>query len=186
MARRISSLMRPSRWRGSCCSRPSRVAGGHSGARSCPGRPPQLPRWNPRKYKNHPSCPPNHTDHFIIAHTFIFSEIFRRLDALGKVVVMTTTKESPTYAERMEAFPDVGEDLEKYRAEEQQRNFTLYFTMMRALHKGRTSHVRKNSWGHPEPHRTDGSPMTKPSRASRAEASHKRSKAAGLARAKSR
>jgi len=89
---------------------------------------------------------------------------------------MTTTKESPTYSERMEAFPDVNEDLEKYRVEQQQKDFMRFFRMMKALNMGRTHHVRVNSWGRPEPHRADGSPLTKPSRASRAAVSRGRGK----------
>lgn len=108
---------------------------------------------------------------------------------------MTDTEESPTeplgpigpvgpsYSERMEeAFPDINEDLEKYRVEEQQKNFMLFFKMIKALNMGRTHHVRINSWKRPEPHRADGSPLTKQSRRRRTEASHKRSKAARLAR----
>jgi hypothetical protein len=99
---------------------------------------------------------------------------------------MTDTEESPTYSERMEAFPDVNEELEKYKIEQQQKNFMLFFKMMKALNMGRTHHVRINSWKRPEPHRPDGSPMTKKSRAARAEVSHRRSKAARHARALSR
>jgi hypothetical protein len=99
---------------------------------------------------------------------------------------MTNTEESPTYSERMEAFPDVNDELEKYKVEQQQKYFKMYFKMMKALNMGRTHHVRVNSWKRPEPHRPDGSPLTKPSRASRAEVSRRRSKAARHARALSR
>ena len=97
---------------------------------------------------------------------------------------------SISYSERMEAFPDVNEDLKKYEDDERQktvnRYFAQYITMMKALNTGRTYRTRVNSWGNPEPHRADGSPMTKPSRKSRAAVSRKRSKAARLARVKSR
>ena len=103
---------------------------------------------------------------------------------------MTNTKESPTYSERMDSFPDVNEELEKYENEERQKvmgqYFAKYFAMMKAMNMGRTSHTRVNSRGNPEPHRADGSPMTKPSRSSRSAVSRKRSKAARLARVKSR
>ena len=95
-----------------------------------------------------------------------------------------------SYSERMEAFPDVNEDLKKYGDEERQKvaaqYFAKYFAMMKAMSMGRASHTRVNSWGNREPHRTDGSPMTKPSRGSRSAASHKQAKAARLARVKSR
>jgi hypothetical protein len=99
---------------------------------------------------------------------------------------MEETKELPTYAERMEAFPDVNEDLENYRVQEMQKNFARFMAMMKALNMGRTHHVRVNSWKRPEPHRADGSPMTKRSRASRAEVSRRKSKAARHARALNR
>lgn len=103
---------------------------------------------------------------------------------------MNETLESPTYAERMEAFPDVNEELEKFRIEDMQKRFGTFIAMMwqavKAMNMGRTSHVRVNSWKRPEPHRADGSPMTKPSRASRAAVSRRRSKAARLASAKNR
>jgi hypothetical protein len=87
----------------------------------------------------------------------------------------------------MKAFPDINEELDKYSEEskqaEIQRSFKKYFAMMHALSLGRTNHVRVNSRGKPEPHRTDGSPMTKQSRETRAEISHRRSKAARRARA---
>ena len=87
----------------------------------------------------------------------------------------------------MDAFPDVNEDLEKYVAtREQQAQFTLFFKMIKALNMGRTHHVRTNSWDKPEVHRPDGSPMTKPSRASRVAVSRRRSKAARLTRAANR
>lgn len=103
------------------------------------------------------------------------------------------TLERTSYSERMEAFPDINEDLEAYQAEKEaarqaeiQRNFTKFLAMMRAMNMGRTYHTRVNSWKTPEPHRPDGSPMTKPSRASRAAVSHRKSKAARLARVKNR
>lgn len=110
---------------------------------------------------------------------------------------MNDTTEAPigptgptSYSERMEAFPDVNEDLKKYEAEQQQeamnKYFTRYFAMIKALNMGRTHNTRVNSWKHPEPHRPDGSPMTKPSRASRAAVSHRKSKAERRARAMSR
>ena len=90
----------------------------------------------------------------------------------------------------METFPDVNEDLKKYEEEKRQKAmgqyFARYLAMMKALNLHRTSHARVNSWRRPEPHRADGSPMTKPSRSSRSAASHKSSKAARLARVKSR
>jgi len=86
----------------------------------------------------------------------------------------------PTYSERMKAFPDVNEELKKYSIEQNQEAMQKYvarfYAMMKALNMGRTHHVRVNSWGRPEPHRADGSPMTKPSRASRAAKSRGRSK----------
>jgi len=102
------------------------------------------------------------------------------------------TLERTSYSERMEAFPDINEDLEKYTEEEaerqrvMQKNFAKFMVMMTALNMGRTHHTRVNSWNNPEPHRADGSPMTKQSRASRAAVSRRRSKAARLARAKNR
>jgi len=103
------------------------------------------------------------------------------------------TVERTSYSERMEAFPDINEDLDKYTEDAAklhqlaaERNFTKFFAMMKALNMGRTSHTRVNSWNNPEPHRADGSPMTKPSRASRAATSRRKSKAARLARAKNR
>ena len=101
---------------------------------------------------------------------------------------MTDTKESPTYSERMEeAFPDVNEELAKYAvSQEQMRYFGLYFKMMKALNMKRTHHVRVTSFGYEEPHRADGTPLTKSSRSSRIAVNRRRNKAAKLSRAKNR
>jgi hypothetical protein len=103
---------------------------------------------------------------------------------------VVTTDPTPSYSERMETFPDINEELEKYTEDakqvEAQRYFKRYLAMMNALTMGRTNHVRVNSWNRPEPHRADGSPMTKKSREARAEISHRRSKAARRARVTSR
>lgn len=110
---------------------------------------------------------------------------------------MTTTLEDPietlertSYSERMESFPDINEELEAYQKAERERimmeNFQKFLVMMKAMNKGRTFHTRVNSWKRPEPHRPDGSPMTKPSRASRVAVSRRKAKAARLARAKNR
>ncbi len=93
----------------------------------------------------------------------------------------TTTKESPTYSERMEAFPDVNEELAKY-TEAQQKNWALYLKVMKALNMGRTHHVRTNSWDTPEKVRADGTPFTKTTRASRVAVSRRRSKVARASR----
>ena len=98
-------------------------------------------------------------------------------------MAMDTTKEDPTYLERMaEPFPDVNEELEKFRVEAQQKNFTIYFRMMNALHKGRRYSTRTNSWDTPEKHRKDETPYTKSSRASRVSVSRRKSKAARASR----
>lgn len=103
---------------------------------------------------------------------------------------MTDTQEVPTYAERMEAFPDVNEELEKYTEEaknaEIQKYIARYFAMVKALNMGRTHHVRVNSWKRPEPHRADGSPMTKQSRGVRRAKNRNRAKIAKLSRMKNR
>lgn len=112
----------------------------------------------------------------------------------GNLVVMTAIYEHPestesvvpTYAERMESFPEVSEALEKYRIEQQQKAFARFFQMVKALNMGRTHHVRTNSKNEPERHRPDGSPFTKPSRYSRVVVSRRRSKTARLARAANR
>jgi len=89
-----------------------------------------------------------------------------------------------------EPFPDVNEELEKYTeaklSEEQTKYFGLYFKMMKALNMKRTYSVRTDSWGKPEPHRPDGTPLTKSTRASRVVVARRRSKAARLARRKNR
>ena len=95
---------------------------------------------------------------------------------------MNLSNESPTYSERMEAFPDLNEDLEKYRIAEAQKHFAIYFRMMTALHKGRKYHTRTNSWDAPEKHRKDETPYTKSPRASRVSVSRRKSKAAKAAR----
>ena len=83
----------------------------------------------------------------------------------------------------MEAFPDVNEELEKYVAtQEQQKNFMLFFKMMKAMNMGRTHHVRVNSWKTPEKSRTDGTPFTKTTRASRVAVSRRRTKVARASR----
>ena len=107
---------------------------------------------------------------------------------------MTETKESTTYAERMEeAFPDVNEELAKYSEEkqqalsaEQQKYWMRYFRMMRALQMHRTHGIRTISTGKPEPMRSDGTPYTKSPRATRIAANRKRTKIAKLSRAKNR
>ena len=90
----------------------------------------------------------------------------------------------------MEAFPDINEELESYQKAERERimteNFQKFLAMMTAMNMGRTFHTRVNSWKRPEPLRPDGSPMTKPSRSDRATVSHRKAKAARLARAKNR